>query len=140
MSIHRTATGKFLDINALKIQQEHAIAVGNARQNARGDLLGNGGQIVKTRDEIMNEYYKSQQGNKLMDNPIYSNADEANQSLVADIFETPIANGYDQIEQSLIEPTVVNPKTGAATSGGYADALVRSQELAEKMKAQRSRI
>jgi hypothetical protein len=138
--MHRTATGKFLDINALKIQQEHAIAVGNARQNARGDLLGAGGEIVKTRDQIMNEYYKSQQGNKLTDNPIYQSTDDANQVLVADIFERPIANGYDQVEQSLIEPTVVNPKTGVATSGGYADAIVRSQELAEKMKAQRTRI
>ena len=140
MSMHRTATGKFLDINALKIQQEHAIAVGNARQNARGDLLGAGGQIVKTRDQIMNEYYKSQQGNKLTDNPIYQSTDDANQILVADIFEEPIANGYDQIAQSMNETVVVSSQTGSASTGGYADALVRSQELAEKMKAQRRRI
>ena len=138
--MHRTATGKFLDINSLKIQQEHAIAVGNARQNARGDLLGAGGQIVKTRDQIMNEYYKSQQGNKLTDNPIYQSTDDANQILVADIFEEPIANGYDQIAQSMNETVVVSSQTGSASTGGYADALFRSQELAENMRAQRSRI
>jgi hypothetical protein len=29
-------------MNALKIQQERTIAVGNSRQNARGDVLGAG--------------------------------------------------------------------------------------------------
>jgi len=37
--MHRTANGRFLDINSLRIQQEKTIAVGNSRQNARGDIL-----------------------------------------------------------------------------------------------------
>ena len=62
--MHRTANGKFLDMNALKIQQERTIAVGNSRQNARGDVLGSGGQIVMTRDQVMTEYYNAQKGDR----------------------------------------------------------------------------
>jgi len=140
MSIHRTATGKFLDINALRIQQERTIAVGNARQNARGDLLGPGGQIVKTRDQIMTEIYKSQQGQQLTDNPVYTNSDEASAAAVADIFADPISNGFDQIEKAQENPQQATPATPSPSSGGYADALARSQELAEKLRNQRNRI
>jgi len=135
--MHRTATGKYLDMNALKIQQERSIAVGNARQNARGDLLGPGGEIVKTRDQIMTEYYKAQQGNNLTDSPVTS-SDQAN--LVADIFAEPISNGFDQVEESQNDPIVVNPQTGSPSVGGYADAVAKSQELADKLRAQRNRI
>lgn len=140
MSVHRTATGKYLDINALKIQQERTIAVGNTRQNARGDLLGAGGEIVKTRDEIMTEMYKSQQGQRLTDNPIYTNSDEANTAAIADIFADPISNGLDQIEQAQENAVETSPSTPSSSSGGYADALVRSQELADKLRNQRNRI
>jgi hypothetical protein len=34
-------------------------AIGNMRVNARGDLLGAGGKIVKKREEIVSEYYNA---------------------------------------------------------------------------------
>lgn len=138
--MHRTANGRYLDINALKIQQENTVAVGNSRMNARGDLLGQGGQIVKTRDEIMTEFYNSQKASPLTDNKIFANADEANAAAVADIFADPMPNGYDQIEEAMLEPTVVEPQSGVSTNNGITDAQKRSAELAERMRAQRSRI
>jgi hypothetical protein len=33
--------------------------VGNARMNARGDELGAGGKIVKTREQILQDYYNN---------------------------------------------------------------------------------
>jgi hypothetical protein len=138
--MHRTSNGRYLDINALKIQQENTVAVGNSRMNARGDILGQGGQVVKTRDEIMTEFYNRQKASPLTDSKIFNNADEANAAAVADIFAEPIANGYDQIEAANSEPTVVEPKSGVSTNNGIADAQQRSAELAERMRAQRSRI
>jgi len=140
MGVYRTATGKYLDINALKIHQERTIAVGNSRQNARGDIIGPGGVIAKTRDEIMKEVYEQQKGSVLSDNPIYANSDQASQAAIADIFETPITDPASDIAASKENPQVVEPTTAAPTSGGYADALVRSQELAEKLRNQRNRI
>ena len=136
--MHRTANGKFLDINALRIQQEKTIAVGNSRQNARGDILGPGGQVVETRDQRMKNYYNAQKGSPLKDAPIYNTVDEANAAAVADIFETP--DVYDEINNSQENSIPVDPNTPAPTTGGISDAVARSQELAERLRNQRRRI
>lgn len=52
-----TAQGKRIDIDALRVANETTIAVGNMGVNARGDVLGRGGKIVKTRDQVMKEEY-----------------------------------------------------------------------------------
>jgi len=140
MSTYRTASGKYLDINGLKIKQERTIAVGNSNKNARGDLLGPGGEVIKSRDQISNEFYQSMRKEPLRDSPMMTD-EQALRAAEADVFVKQVTNGFDQIEQSLSEePEVIEPATQASTSGGYADALARSQELAEKLKRQRSRI
>ena len=76
----------------------------------------------------------------LRDSPIMTD-EQALRAAEADVFVKQVTNGFDQIEQSLSEePEVIEPTTQASTAGGYADALARSQELAEKLKRQRSRI
>jgi len=136
--MNRTANGKFLDINALRIQQERTIAVGNSRQNARGDILGPGGQVIETRDQRMKNYYNAQKGSQLTDSPIYNTVDEANAAAVADIFETPTP--LENLISSQQESTPVDPNTPAPTTGGISDAIARSQELAERLRSQRRRI
>ena len=58
--IYRTAQGRSLDMESIRLQNELVPALGNMRVNARGDQLGPGGQIIKTREMIMDEYYNSQ--------------------------------------------------------------------------------
>ena len=53
----RTAQGKQMDMDSLRLQNENTIAVGNCGVNARGDQLGRGGKVVKSRDQVMKEYY-----------------------------------------------------------------------------------
>jgi hypothetical protein len=53
--IYRTMQGKEIDMGKLVNQNEMTIAVGNMRVNARGDKLGPGGTIVKTREELLAE-------------------------------------------------------------------------------------
>ena len=137
--MHRTANGRFLDINSLRIQQEKTIAVGNSRQNARGDILGPGGQVVETRDQRMKNYYNAQKGSPLTDAPIYNTVDEANAAAVADIFAKPAGDFHDVID-SQSESIPVNPNTPAPTTGGISDAAARSAELAERLRNQRRRI
>ena len=55
---YRTARGKIVDMDAIRLANEEVIAVGNMRVNARGDQLGKGGKIVKSRNEIMKAHYK----------------------------------------------------------------------------------
>lgn len=56
--VYRTANGKTINIDAIIAQNEESIAVGNMRVNARGDELGPGGKIERTRDKVMSDYYK----------------------------------------------------------------------------------
>lgn len=55
---HRTARGQYVDMDAIRLANEATIAVGNMRVNARGDQLGKGGKVVKSRNEVMKSYYK----------------------------------------------------------------------------------
>src|SRR5579859_5290585 len=54
----RTMQGIDLDITALMAQHDQSIAIGNARMNARGDIIGRGGKIIKKREQIVQEYYQ----------------------------------------------------------------------------------
>ena len=55
----RSYQGKEVDMDKIVRQHELAPAVGNARVNARGDELGQGGKIVKKREDVMAEYYEN---------------------------------------------------------------------------------
>lgn len=50
--------GKIIDMDKLMQRNELTPAVGNAKMNARGDKLGPGGKIIKTREEVVSEYYE----------------------------------------------------------------------------------
>jgi hypothetical protein len=53
--------GKQVDMVSLAKKYEKNVALGNAHMNGRGDIIGHGGKIVKTREEQLAEYYE---GNK----------------------------------------------------------------------------
>ena len=56
---YRTAQGKTIDLEKLKLQNELVQAVGNMQVNARGDQLGTGGQVVKTREQMVDQHYQN---------------------------------------------------------------------------------
>jgi hypothetical protein len=56
-NVYRTANGRQVDADGIRLANEHVIALGNLKVNARGDELGPGGRVVKTRDQVMKEYY-----------------------------------------------------------------------------------
>ena len=54
----RSMRGKEIDMEKLNLKNELLPSVGNAKVNARGDELGKGGKIVRTREEVLQDYYK----------------------------------------------------------------------------------
>lgn len=79
--LYRSARGVMVDMETLILQQENAIALGNTNMNARGDIIGRGGQVVKTRDEIVQEYYQG--------NPNAVQQVSIKDELPENFFETP---------------------------------------------------
>lgn len=55
---YRTARGQTVDFGAMITKNERVPAIGNMNVNARGDEIRSDGTIVKTRDQLMKEYYK----------------------------------------------------------------------------------
>ena len=51
--VYRTMQGKEVDMHKLAMQNETALAVGNVRMNARGDLLGPNGEILQKNEEAL---------------------------------------------------------------------------------------
>jgi len=56
--IHRTAMGNNIDMELIRLSNENTRAVGNMPVNAKGDEIDNTGAIVRTREQIVNEYYQ----------------------------------------------------------------------------------
>jgi hypothetical protein len=52
MSKHKTSRGREFNMQAFAANQGDKIAVGNSGRNARGDLLGPGGKVIATKQEI----------------------------------------------------------------------------------------
>ena len=56
--LYTSLQGKQIDMEKLTLKFETTPAVGNVKMNARGDELGEGGKIVRTREQILAEYYE----------------------------------------------------------------------------------
>ena len=60
--MYRTMQGRMVDIEKLRAANESVRAVGNMNVNARGDILGPGGQIATPKAEVMQKYYEQPKG------------------------------------------------------------------------------
>lgn len=55
MKKHTSYRGQKIDMEMLKFQHQHSVAIGNANMNARGDIIGRGGTVVKKREDLLAE-------------------------------------------------------------------------------------
>ena len=55
--LYKTARGKTVDMDKVKLANETVTAVGNMKVNARGDKLGPGGQVIAGRNQVMDRVY-----------------------------------------------------------------------------------
>lgn len=55
--LHTSMRGREVDMDKLNLRFENVPAVGNAKVNARGDELGPGGAIKRTREQVLQDYY-----------------------------------------------------------------------------------
>jgi hypothetical protein len=60
--MYRTMQGRMIDIEKLRAANESIPAVGNMKVNARGDVLGAGGQVVTSKETIIRKYYEQPKG------------------------------------------------------------------------------
>jgi hypothetical protein len=97
---YRTMQGRQIDMGKLQAQNELMPAVGNIKVNARGDELGPGGKIVRTREQIMAEYYE--QNPNAVPDPAKTQKDQP-----TDVKPNPVPTQTMKIEDTKIEDVVV---------------------------------
>lgn len=56
--------GKEVDMEKLAIKNELTPAVGNMKVNARGDEIGPGGKIIRTREQVLADQYADKSSNQ----------------------------------------------------------------------------
>lgn len=122
---HKTARGIPVDMDRLRLSNEGTIAVGNMKVNARGDQLGPGGKIVKTRAEIMAER------NKLHNSPL-ADESEVLESAPTDESDSQPNNLQPQAEdtpvvESSAAPTYTKPR------GSFAEAVAGQTEVTQEL-------
>jgi hypothetical protein len=61
--IYRSASGKQIDMGALRLKNENVRAVGNMRVNARGDLVDDKNQVITPKNQQVNQAYDNQTNN-----------------------------------------------------------------------------
>ena len=134
VGVYTTSRGNKVDMNSIKIKNEMVVAVGNAGTNARGDLV-KGGQIIKTREQIMREQYSIRGNNIPKDSTGYES--------LADIkADEPTPVNFDSLKNinNNDSKTVEQPVLDNVPRGGLANAVSKSQEIAEILEQQRKRI
>jgi hypothetical protein len=126
---HRTARGIPVDMDRLRLANEQTIAVGNMKVNARGDQLGAGGKIIKTRQQVMAEKNK-------LKGPIADNSQAVAESMSAvgqepvaiEIFEPQeIAPIVEESPADDVVPGYVKPR------GSFADSVAKETEVTQEL-------
>ena len=126
---HRTARGLPIDMDRLRLANETTIAVGNMKTNARGDQLGQGGKVIKTRAQLMNE--KNKLHGQLADDfeVLESSAAEAvveTQQQKFAVLQPTVEHDTPVIESSST-PTYVKPR------GSFADSVAKETEVTQEL-------
>ena len=121
--VYKTANGKRINIDAIVSQNEESIAVGNMRVNARGDELGPGGRIERTREKVMADYYK-------LNTPVATDhmpvpREEPKRDLVDDWVEPVVVQDVDP---KLQEQSTTKPLRGSLASSVAKTQLPKEEE------------
>ena len=95
--LYRTMQGRMVDIEKLRATNEEVRAVGNMSVNARGDVVGNSGKIIKTKEQLMKEYYEAPKG-KADDTPAKRVRTEPTPQ--QEVVKTQVINPVTQTQQA----------------------------------------
>ncbi len=91
MTTHYTYKGRPVDMAAMMMMNEHAVAMGNASMNARGDILGRSGRIMKTAEMIAHDEAIAAEQHAML-----TNEDYAIEQPPMEQFDESLLTGYDE--------------------------------------------
>lgn len=125
--VYKSARGKMVDMDKVKIANEQAVAVGNMKVNARGDLLGSGSQVAQGRNAIMDRVYAVESA------PYSPNSPEVHAQMQADTKANKAKQLHD-LANNLVTPS--NPETPivpatAPARGSLAGSVAKTTSVTQ---------
>ena len=148
-NIYRSALGKAVDIDAIRLSNEQTVAVGNMRVNAGGDELGAGGAVARPRKEVMSEYYNSnavytqEQVNQVRSTNARAGARLRADGPDPDVFLNPVPNNgqnispMTEVDKELAaedqRAETVAPAEGRGMRGSLADAVAKTTTVNQEL-------
>ena len=121
--VYKTSRGEVVDMDSLRLANEKTIAVGNMKVNARGDELGKGGEVVRSRSQVMQQYHK-------LNTPVADNSPITRavtlETQPAPVLKTPVVENSPVTQESA--PTeYVKPR------GSFAGAVAEQTEVTQEL-------
>jgi len=129
--VYRTANGKVINIDTVIAQNEDSIAVGNMKVNARGDELGHGGKIERTREKVMAEYYKLNTPVASDHIPIPKENKQAKKDLMDEWEEPVVVKKPEPVEDSAQDVKVEVAPLPKNIRGSLANSVAKTQPAKE---------
>jgi len=110
--MYKTMQGRMVDIEKLRAANESVQAVGNMNVNARGDVLGPGGQIVTKKETVIKKYYEQPKG-MVDDTPTRTKPAPAPKTPPKQTVQTMTPIAKTEVKQQPAPEPVVEPKVEA---------------------------
>ena len=139
--LYKTARGKSIDMDRVKLTNEQAIAVGNMRVNARGVVLGSGKKVATGRNTVMDQVYAVPNAPMPAYSPNAPAAFAQQQALVEASNAQKLSELANNLTVPLTPSTIETPQTQPAARGSLASSVAKSaivtQEPAPNPKTQK---
>lgn len=110
-SVYRTALGKQIDIDKIRLLNEDTVAIGNMRVNARGDSIDHTGQVIESKDERVINSKQNKTYNTVVDEPVadsraavkprQQNKENADLQYTIEKLQRELAEKDEQLKQTL---------------------------------------
>lgn len=98
---HISMRGEVVDMNRLRTVNADTMALGNANLNARGDIIGKGGTVLKTQEQIEAEWEANRRAREESVKP----ADIKSDKLIPDITASKKIEKNLNVEDQDFNPT-----------------------------------
>lgn len=104
---HISMRGEVVDMNRLRTVNAETVALGNANLNARGDIIGKGGIVLKTQEQIEAEW----DANRVAREESVKKADIKADKLIPDVVAPRKVEKNIEVEDQDFNPSTASTKT-----------------------------
>jgi hypothetical protein len=118
-----TARGLTVDMSKYINDNPEQIALGNAKMNARGDIVGPGGKIVTKAEDIATQYHRANPKSTVV-------RQVALKDLATEVFQTP-AEAVAALENEKVAKTKAKPEVAKPEVEKPAAPASKKRKLSE---------